>query len=216
MTFQIFIRLSTNVAKLRFLLYLQTMAPCQVKIQGNLFGVLITAEGADLSTMTKVSWVNETLTNWLHSFAFSNFGKLESFSPKERLPVVSPSVFRYGSFSGVASSQKGRRRFCHRTDGRQVWSLTQSYSVDSSQSRISVKKCVFSKRTIKVYISCFWQCPGTSAPSATHPLVTLYLCSSGSNAQGESRALERCRVRSKSPSRVQDGDEGVAGRNGRE
>ena len=154
MTFQIFIRLSTNVAKLRFLLYLQTMAPCQVKIQGNLFGVLITAEGADLSTMTKVSWVNETLTNWLHSFAFSNFGKLESFSPKERLPVVSPSVFRYGSFSGVASSQKGRRRFCHRTDGRQVWSLTQSYSVDSSQSRISVKKCVFSKRTIKVSFSC--------------------------------------------------------------
>lgn len=47
MTFQIFIRLSTNVAKLRFLLYLQTMAPCQVKIQGNLFGMLITAKMAD-------------------------------------------------------------------------------------------------------------------------------------------------------------------------
>ena len=154
MTFQIFIRLSTNVAKLRFLLYLQTMAPCQVKIQGNLFGVLITAEGADLSTMTKVSWVNETLTNWLHSFAFSNFGRLESFqSPKECLPVVSPSVFRYGSFSGVASSRKGRRRFCHRTDRRQVWSLTQFYSVGFSQLRISVKKCVYNKRTIKVCIS---------------------------------------------------------------
>ena len=50
MTFQIFIRLSTNIAKLRFLLHLQTMGPCQVKIQGNLFGVLITAEVADLST----------------------------------------------------------------------------------------------------------------------------------------------------------------------
>ena len=37
----------------------------------------------------------------------------------------------------------------------QVWSLTQFYSVDFSQSRISVNKCVFSKRTIKVCISCF-------------------------------------------------------------
>ena len=32
----------------------------------------------------------------------------------------------------------------------QVWSLTQLYSVDFSQSRICVKKCVFNKRTIKV------------------------------------------------------------------
>ena len=36
----------------------------------------------------------------------------------------------------------------------QVWSLTQFYSVDFSQSRIGVKKCVFNKRTIKVF-SCF-------------------------------------------------------------
>ena len=36
----------------------------------------------------------------------------------------------------------------------QVWSLTQFYSVDFSQSRIGVKKCVFNKRTIKVCISC--------------------------------------------------------------
>ena len=42
-----------------------------------------------------------------------------------------------------------------------------------------------------------WQCP----------------CISGSNAQGESRALEGRRVSSISPSRVRDGDEGVAGRN---
>ena len=34
----------------------------------------------------------------------------------------------------------------------QVWSLTQFYSVDFSQSRISVKKCVFNKRT-KVFVS---------------------------------------------------------------
>ena len=38
--------------------------------------------------------------------------------------------------------------------GPQVWSLTQFYSVDFSQSRISVKKCVFNKRTMKVCVSC--------------------------------------------------------------
>ena len=37
---------------------------------------------------------------------------------------------------------------------RQVWSLTQLYSVDFSKSRIGVKKCVFNKRTIKVCFSC--------------------------------------------------------------
>ena len=36
----------------------------------------------------------------------------------------------------------------------QVWSLTQFYSVDFSQSRTSVNKCVFYKRTIKVCVSC--------------------------------------------------------------
>ena len=35
-----------------------------------------------------------------------------------------------------------------------VWSLTQFYPVDFSQSRIGVKKCVFNKRTIKVRVSC--------------------------------------------------------------
>ena len=44
----------------------------------------------------------------------------------------------------------------------QVWSLTQFYSVDFSQSRIGVKKCAFNKRTIKVCVSCLWQCRGTS------------------------------------------------------
>ena len=36
----------------------------------------------------------------------------------------------------------------------QVWSLTQFYSVDFSQSRIGVNKCVFYKRTVKVSVSC--------------------------------------------------------------
>ena len=36
----------------------------------------------------------------------------------------------------------------------QVRTLTQFYSVDFSQSRIGVKKCVFNKHTIKVCVSC--------------------------------------------------------------
>ena len=40
------------------------------------------------------------------------------------------------------------------TNINQVWSLTQFYSVDFSQSRIGVKKCVFYKCTIKVCVSC--------------------------------------------------------------
>ena len=39
-------------------------------------------------------------------------------------------------------------------DPQQVWSLTQFYSADFSQSRIGVKKCVLNKRTIKVCVSC--------------------------------------------------------------
>ena len=81
----------------------------------------------------------------------------------------------------------------------QVWSLTQFYSVDFSQSRIGVNKCVFNKRTIKVCVSCCWRCPGTSAPSAPHLTVSLYLCSSGSNVRGELRALEGRHVSSKKP-----------------
>ena len=37
---------------------------------------------------------------------------------------------------------------------QQVWSLTQFYSVDFSQLRIGINKCVFYKRTIKVCVSC--------------------------------------------------------------
>ena len=33
----------------------------------------------------------------------------------------------------------------------------------------------FNKRTVKVCISCSWQCPRTSAPSAPHQTVSLYL-----------------------------------------
>ena len=89
----------------------------------------------------------------------------------------------------------------------QFWSLTQFYSVDFSKSRIRVKKCIFDKRTIKVGVSCSWRHPGTSAPSAAHLTVSLFLCGSGINAWGELRALEGHQVSSKSPSRVRDGGE---------
>ena len=36
----------------------------------------------------------------------------------------------------------------------QVWSITQFYSIDFSQSRIIIKKCVFNKHTIKVCVCC--------------------------------------------------------------
>ena len=55
-------------------------------------------------------------------------------------------------------------------------------------------KCVFNKCTIKVCISCCWRCLRTSAPSPAHLTVSLYLCSSGSNVRGESRAWEGRRV----------------------
>jgi len=60
-------------------------------------------------------------------------------------------------------------------------------------------KCVSNKRTIKVCVSCSWQCPGTSASSAAHLTVSLFLCSSGINAQWKSRALEGRCVSSKKP-----------------
>ena len=99
---------------------------------------------------------------------------------------------------------ESRRHFLTRilNDGNirnQVWSLTQFYSVDISQSRIGVKKCVFNKRTIKICVSSCWRCLRTSTPSPALPTVTLHLYSSGSNPWGEVRALEGCSVSSKKP-----------------
>ena len=42
----------------------------------------------------------------------------------------------------------------------------------------------------KCMVSWFWRRPGTSAPCAAHLTVSLFLCSSESNARGDSRALE--------------------------
>ena len=63
---------------------------------------------------------------------------------------------------------------CHpETEAHQVWSLTQFYSIDFSQSRIGVNKCVFNNRKIKVCVSYCWRCPGTSAPSAARLTLPL-------------------------------------------
>ena len=134
-------------------------------------------------------------------------GKVSDFSHKT---CCASTVIHIRYFRGQSASPH-----CSKTRVYQVWSLTQIYSVDFLKSKIDVQKCVFKKRTIKVCVSCCWRCPGTSVPSAEHMTTSLYLCSSGSNARGESRAREGRRVSSKSPSRVRDGDEGVAGRNGR-
>ena len=45
----------------------------------------------------------------------------------------------------------------------------------------------------------------------TYLAVSLFLCSSGSNVRGESRALEGYRDSSKSPSTVQNGEELLGG-----
>ena len=46
----------------------------------------------------------------------------------------------------------------------------------------AVKKCVFIKRTIKVFMSYCRRCPRTSSTlSVTYLMVSLYLCSSGGN-----------------------------------
>ena len=60
---------------------------------------------------------------------------------------------------GDVFESKRVRDYVTRSDclGYQVWSLTQFYSVDFSQSRNGVKKCVFNKRTIQVCVNCFCQ-----------------------------------------------------------
>ena len=71
--------------------------------------------------------------------------------------------------------------------------------------------CVFNKNTQSSFVTVVLD--GVLEPP--HLTVPLYLCSSGSNARGESRAREGRRVSSKSPSRVRDGDVGVAEKNRR-
>ena len=92
-------------------------------------------------------------------------------------------------------------------EAHQVWSLTLFHSVDFLQSRPGVKQCVSNKRTrprfaSAVFDSCFVVFWDHCAKHGTPMTVSMYLCSSRSNARGESRAREGHRVSSKSPSRV--------------
>ena len=87
-------------------------------------------------------------------------------------------------------------------------SLTQFYSVDFSQSRIGVKKCVFNKRTVKVCLSCCWRCPGTSPLARNNwrcPCISVVPEATHEASQGPLKGAV-----------VRDGDEGVARRNERE
>ena len=80
---------------------------------------------------------------------------------RNRLPVISDDLSHW---SDVFTWRQHHYKFIANhynqdqtgADGAQiqVWSLTQSYSVDFSQSRIGVKKCVLNKYTIKVCVSC--------------------------------------------------------------
>ena len=77
---------------------------------------------------------------------------------------------------------------------KQVWSLPQFYSVDFSQSRIARCKKVRFQQTHnqglrQLLLTVSWDL----CAYAPHLTVSLYLCSSASNARGVSRALEgRC------------------------
>ena len=69
---------------------------------------------------------------------------------RNRLPVISDDLSHW---SDVFTWRQHHYKFIA-NHYNQVWSLTQFYSVDFSQSRIGVKKCIFYKRTIKVCVSC--------------------------------------------------------------
>ena len=77
---------------------------------------------------------------------------------------------------------------------------SKSFPVYFSQSQIGVKKFLFTNTPSRFASAVFdgVHCPGTSSPRVTHPMVSLFLCSSESNAQGPSMALEGRHVSSKS------------------
>ena len=124
-------------------------------------------------------------------------------------PSTATEYFMAGGGAQHQGGATGGNGASHHHHHHQAWSITHFYYVDFLQSWIGVKLCVFYKCTIKVWVSHFWRCPGTSAPRVTRLTVVLYLCS---NARDKSRTLEWRRVSSKSPSRVWDGDKAIAGR----
>ena len=106
---------------------------------------------------------------------------------KQNEPLVNTVCkFDLGFFKGVKGGPRGAQ-------ATTIFGTTKtSASFKNAQSRFAPPRLVPYN----------WECPCISV--------------SGSNARGESRAFEGRCVCSKSPSRVRDGDEGAAGRNGRE
>ena len=96
----------------------------------------------------------------------------------------------------------------------QVWSLTKFYSIDLHNHVSEVKSAFSTNAQRRIALVAVHFVLGQT--SAAHLTVFLYLCSSGSNAWSKLRAFEGRRVSSKSPSRVRDRDDRVAGRNKRE
>ena len=109
----------------------------------------------DFSTLTTSGGARTTSWNWADSGDPENM--IESY--------CSESVNDY--FAYLCQNHSCLRVCCtavvepcvcscdvSQADVGQVWSPTQFYSVDFSQSRIGVKECVFNKRTIKVCVSC--------------------------------------------------------------
>ena len=88
----------------------------------------------------------------------------------------------------------------------QVWSLTQFYSVDFSQSRIGIRVYCWQTDNQGVH-QLFSRCPGAFEPSIANVVLEV---------MHKSRILEGRCVISKSPSCVWDGDLGVAERNVKE
>ena len=77
--------------------------------------------------------------------------------------VIKPGAVRFlaAKISALSGDVRKALDVCRRAlelseveTKKQVWSLTQFYSVDFSQSRTDVQKCVFNKHTIKVCVSC--------------------------------------------------------------
>ena len=108
-----------------------------------------------------------------------------------------------------------RHNFAKRADNEQMGLLPQGMIIGKFRVADSFwtlsnfcsnrNKCVLKNVcTIKVCVSCCWQCPGTFAPSAPHLTASLYLCISKATYALRLRALEGHYVSSKSPSRIRD------------
>ena len=96
----------------------------------------------------------------------------------------------------------------------QVWSLTQLYSVDFLQSRIGVKNCRFQQsRFVSAVFDGVLGYPRLARHTGRCPCISAVMEAKQMASQGP---LNGGWVNSKGLSWVIDGDEGVAGRNGRE